>query len=55
VIGLSEVARNPIHATGVGLLLYGQRSRRTPRSKPIDTRTREGLFKRMTEWFKQNF
>lgn len=53
--GLSEVVRNPIHATGVGLLMYGQQSRLNPRSDPIDTRTEKGLFKRMTEWFAQNF
>ena len=55
VSGLSEVSRNPIHATGVGLLLYGQQRRRQPRSEPIDTRSRQGLLKRMAEWFRQNF
>ena len=34
VTGLAEVVRNPIHATGVGLLLYGQQSRRDPHREP---------------------
>lgn len=55
VNGLSEVARNPIHATGVGLLLYGQQRRQNPRSEPVDTRSEKGLLKRMAEWFQKNF
>jgi len=55
VNGLSEVARNPIHATGVGLLLYGQQRRQNPLSEPVDARSEKGLFKRMAEWFKKNF
>ena len=37
VEGLGDVVRNPIHATGVGLLLYGYQSltRRDTRSTPI--------------------
>ena len=55
VQGLSEVARNPIHATGVGLLLCGQQRRQDPHSKPVDTRSEKGIFKRMVEWFQGNF
>ena len=55
VLGLTEIARNPIHATGVGLLLYGQQRRQNPRSEPVDTRSEKGLLKRMTEWFQKNF
>ena len=55
VNGLSEVARNPIHATGVGLLLYGQQRRQNPRSEAVDTRSEKGLLKRMAEWFQKNF
>ena len=55
VRGLSEVARNPIHATGVGLLLCGQQRRQDPHSKPVDTRSEKGLLKRMAEWFQRNF
>jgi len=52
--GLSEVSRNPIHATGVGLLLYGRERRKNPRSEPVDTRSEKGLLKRLAEWFRQN-
>jgi len=55
VSGLAEVSRNPIHATGVGLLLYGQQRRKNPRSAPVDTRTEAGMFKRMADWFKRYF
>lgn len=55
VSGLAEVSRNPIHATGVGLLLYGQQRRKNPRSEPVDTQSEKGLLKRMAEWFQRNF
>ena len=55
VNGLSEVARNPIHATGVGLLLYGQQRRQHPNHEPVDTSSEKGVFKRMAEWFQRNF
>ena len=55
VQGLAEVVRNPIHATGVGLLSYGRQSRQNPRREPLDTRTEKGLLQRMTEWFRSNF
>jgi len=55
VSGLAEVVRNPIHATGVGLLLAGQQSRQHPRSEPVESRSEKGLLKRMTEWFQRNF
>ena len=56
VKGLSEVTRNPIHATGVGLLLYGQLSRKTPGSnKPMDSSNHDGLFKRFIAWIQRSF
>jgi len=55
VNGLAEVVRNPIHATGVGLLLFGIQSRQNPRSRSVDTRSEKGMIKRMTEWFQRNF
>ena len=55
VDGLSDISRNPIHATGVGLLLYGRERRKNPRSEPVDTRSEKGLLKRMAEWFRENF
>ena len=55
VNGLAEVVRNPIHATGVGLLLFGIQSRQNPRGRSIDTRSEKGMIKRMAEWFQRNF
>ncbi len=56
VTGMAEVVRNPIHATGVGLLLFGKQSRLSPRHhSPADLQTGDGLLKRMTAWFKRNF
>lgn len=53
--GQEEIMRNPIHATGVGLLLFGKLSRMNPQSRPVDVRSEEGLLKRMTDWFRNNF
>ncbi len=54
VTGLVDVVRNPIHATGVGLLLFGHRNR--PVRIPENSR---GSFKaawdRMKSWFQGNF
>lgn len=55
VTGLVDVVRNPIHATGVGLLLFGQQHRQEPRSSYVDLRTEEGVLKRMMEWVRNRF
>ncbi|WP_428355446.1 cell division protein FtsA [Methyloprofundus sp.] len=52
VIGLTDVVQNPIHATGVGLLLYG---RDHLASGDHLVETGEGLFARMKAWFQNNF
>ncbi len=54
VTGLSDVVRNPIHATGVGLLLYGTRNR----ALHTDPRSEQGLgsvWERMRRWFDRQF
>lgn len=57
VVGLIDIVRNPIHATGVGLLKYGADARTGTGfiSQPLDSRDEEGLLKRMMSWFKGNF
>ncbi|MEE4184739.1 MAG: cell division protein FtsA [Gammaproteobacteria bacterium] len=53
VKGLGEVVRNPIHATGVGILLYA----RNKGEQGADTITRGGLreiWARMKSWFQGN-
>jgi len=56
VEGLMDVVRNPIHATGVGLLLYGYEnlSRRGRRSTPINNSLGE-VWERMKAWFGKQF
>ena len=52
VSGLTEVVRNPIHSTGVGLLMYGKEHQSLRRG--IDS---EGLgwLSKMKNWFQGNF
>jgi len=56
VDGLLEVVRNPIHATGVGLLLYGLEnlSRRGKRSAPVGSGLSD-VWDRMKSWFQGQF
>lgn len=55
VSGLSDVVRNPIYATGVGLLLFGQKQviSNTPGVR-IDSGMK-GIWERMKSWFNGNF
>ncbi|MDH5692416.1 MAG: cell division protein FtsA [Gammaproteobacteria bacterium] len=57
VSGLVDVIRNPIHATGVGLLLYG--SKMMQAGLKGDSRSFDdsgpGVWSRMKQWFKDNF
>jgi cell division protein FtsA len=53
VKGLGEVVRNPIHATGVGILIYA----RDKAERGVDTAVRGGLrevWSRMKAWFQGN-
>ena len=56
VQGLSDVVKNPIHATGVGLLEFGNRSQPRP---GIDVSNNDNSFaqvwERMKAWFQGNF
>ena len=56
VSGLADVVRNPIHATGVGLLLFGGGSEASggvfSGSEVVND---SSIFKRMKEWFQSNF
>ena len=54
VTGLADVVRNPIHATGTGLLLYG----RANASQPLPRVAGEGIktvVERMKSWFQGYF
>lgn len=54
VMGLSDVVRNPIHATGVGLLLFGAQSIAHGRERNIGVGV-SSAWQRMKEWFQGNF
>jgi cell division protein FtsA len=55
VTGLADVVKNPIYATGVGLLLFGARqARETTHTNHIDAGMR-GIFEKMKSWFQGNF
>ncbi len=55
VRGLAEVANNPIHSTGVGLLLYG-RDHSVPSSRGrVLSGNARSMLDRMRNWFQGNF
>jgi cell division protein FtsA len=55
VSGLSDVVNNPIYATGVGLLLFGEQHRHTgPRYFSSEGGVK-GVWDRMKNWFQGNF
>ncbi|MCS3902258.1 cell division protein FtsA [Methylohalomonas lacus] len=55
VTGLSDVVRNPIHATGVGLLLFGLRQQRESLPNFQSEGGLKGVWERMKGWFQGNF
>jgi cell division protein FtsA len=55
VRGLGDVVRNPIHATGVGLLLYARdRAARNGGETPLTPGMRD-VWARMKSWFQGSF
>jgi len=55
VIGLIDVVRNPIHATGVGLLLFGHQNRAMRESEARMGGGMRSVLLRMKSWFQGNF
>ncbi|RMG55281.1 MAG: cell division protein FtsA [Gammaproteobacteria bacterium] len=55
VTGLVDVVKNPIHATGVGLLLYGQQQGAGNEYAHLHEGGMTGLWQRMKNWFQGNF
>ena len=55
VSGLSDVVKNPIFATGVGLLLFGQQSRDIGVPKMAADGGFKSIWSRMKSWFQGNF
>lgn len=55
VSGLIDVVRNPIHATGVGLLLFGHRSEQSAEQKKYHSSGLPAVFGRVKNWIQGNF
>lgn len=53
--GLNDVVRNPMYATGVGLVLYGLRHGQDPGVREWTGQGWKTLVKRMRAWFRENF
>ena len=55
VSGLPEIIQNPVYATGVGLLVYGQKQRVNQGEVAIQQPGMNSLWSRMKNWFQGNF
>jgi cell division protein FtsA len=55
VNGLLDVVRNPIYATGVGLLLFGQHNRDSGYVESGAQGGFKSMLQRMKSWFQGNF
>jgi cell division protein FtsA len=55
VSGLADVVRNPIYATGVGLLIFGHRQSRTAGGGTKQDAGMRSVWERMKGWFQGNF
>ncbi|MBH97112.1 MAG: cell division protein FtsA [Rhodospirillaceae bacterium] len=55
VEGLVDVVRNPIHATGVGLLIYGKEASQSESEHSSARAGITGVFEKMSSWFQGNF
>jgi cell division protein FtsA len=55
VTGLSEVVRNPIYSTGVGLLLFGYENRSQGSTNMHGVHGQMNVWQRMRGWFQGNF
>ena len=55
VTGLSDVVRNPIYSTGVGLLLFGRKHIHDTTQPVHMNRGIKHVFERMKSWFQGNF
>ncbi len=53
VVGLKDIVRNPVYATGVGLLMYGREREQEQRGRKRARGT--GGFSRLKKWLSENF
>ncbi|QMU62501.1 MAG: cell division protein FtsA [Gammaproteobacteria bacterium] len=55
ITGLVDVVRNPIHATGVGLLLFGHKNQQVGETSLFNESSMGSALKRMKNWFQGSF
>ena len=55
ISGLSDVVKNPIYSTGIGMLLFGQHQLREVTTGMQTKSGLRGVFERMKSWFQGNF
>ena len=55
ISGLSDVVKNPIYSTGVGLLLFGQKQVQNAIPGVSFDSSVKGIWQRMRNWFQGNF
>jgi cell division protein FtsA len=57
IAGLSEVVKNPMYSTGVGLIQFGQLNQggARERDKPREKLSISSVYERMKSWFKGSF
>ena len=55
ITGLVDVVRNPIYATGVGLLQFGYGNRAHSEARELLKNDSGGVWRRMKNWFQGNF
>ena len=55
VNGLTDIVRNPIYSTGVGLLQYGLKQHSGGEIKGSKAQSSSGAFARIKNWFQNNF
>jgi cell division protein FtsA len=55
VSGLSDVVRNPIYSTGVGLLIFGNMNAHERGSESVSSGSFKSVWERMKSWFQGSF
>jgi cell division protein FtsA len=55
VSGLTDVVRNPIYATGVGLLMFGHNNLHERGAQTVSSGNFKSVWDRMKSWFQGNF
>lgn len=55
VSGLTDIVKNPIYSTGVGLLMYGVKQQELVGGGSINNKSADGILHKVKKWFQGNF